>query len=503
MILALRRTSCAVLALSVLAPPALADVTPQQVWEEWRTYMTGVGYEVDVTETAQGNDLILSDLVLVQEVAEPASRTQITLPRVVLTDRGDGTVSVDLPDSIPVEISSSDGDMGIRTGVMLTQQGDQLVVSGTPEALVHDYSIDNVTLTMSDFESTGGGDIPDALALSMAIDTLAGRSTLERGDMRRSDQQMTADSLSYSMDLRDDDENTEVTLRGQIEDVTSTAKSVFPLTFDSADPSSFFQGRTDVTADFAFASGSSDVTVSGPDGGVAAQTASQGGSIRVGIGVQGLSYDLRQSQSTITAEIAGLPVPVDATLAESAFVLTAPLSASDSAQDLQLAVTFKDLMPGDVVWNMLDPAAILPREPATIEFDLTGTAMVDVDLYDPDLAEAPPETLPGSIETLDVQTLLISALGAELTGNGSFTKTDAAPAPGMPPLAGALDLKLVGGNALIDNLIKIGWIGQDEAIGARMMMGIFGAPGDAPDTLTSKLELGADGSISANGQRLR
>ncbi len=40
-------------------------------------------------------------------------------------------------------------------------------------------------------------------------------------------------------------------------------------------------------------------------------------------------------------------------------------------------------------------------------------------------------------------------------------------------------------------------------MGARMMMGLFAQPGDGPDTLVSTIEVKEDGSVLANGQRIK
>ena len=47
----------------------------------------------------------------------------------------------------------------------------------------------------------------------------------------------------------------------------------------------------------------------------------------------------------------------------------------------------------------------------------------------------------------------------------------------------------LGANALIDNLIKMGIVKEQDAMGARMMMGMMAVPGDGPDTLKSKIEI--------------
>lgn len=40
-------------------------------------------------------------------------------------------------------------------------------------------------------------------------------------------------------------------------------------------------------------------------------------------------------------------------------------------------------------------------------------------------------------------------------------------------------------------------------MGARMMMGMFGTPGEGEDVITSTIEVTEDGQVLANGQRLR
>ena len=73
----------------------------------------------------------------------------------------------------------------------------------------------------------------------------------------------------------------------------------------------------------------------------------------------------------------------------------------------------------------------------------------------------------------------------------------------MPRPTGGIDLKLVGGNGLLDNLINMGILPEQQAMGARMMMGLFTRAGTEPDTVTSKIEINDAGHILANGQRIQ
>ena len=49
---------------AVCAGPALADVTPQQVWDNLSGTMRTYGYTVDSRQEAQGSDLRVTDIVM-------------------------------------------------------------------------------------------------------------------------------------------------------------------------------------------------------------------------------------------------------------------------------------------------------------------------------------------------------------------------------------------------------------------------------------------------------
>ena len=49
----------------------------------------------------------------------------------------------------------------------------------------------------------------------------------------------------------------------------------------------------------------------------------------------------------------------------------------------------------------------------------------------------------------------------------------------------------------------MGLLPEDQAMGARMMMGLLAVPGEAPDTLNSKIEINEQGHVLANGQRIQ
>ena len=56
---------------------------------------------------------------------------------------------------------------------------------------------------------------------------------------------------------------------------------------------------------------------------------------------------------------------------------------------------------------------------------------------------------------------------------------------------------------LLETLEAVGILPDDRAAAARVMLGRVARPGEGGDALFSKIELGTDGSVLANGQRLR
>ena len=97
------------------------------------------------------------------------------------------------------------------------------------------------------------------------------------------------------------------------------------------------------------------------------------------------------------------------------------------------------------------------------------------------------------------------AVGIKLTGTGdfAFNNGDLESFGGFPAPSGEANFQLSGANTLIGKLIEMGLITESDAMGARMMMGMFAVPGEDEDTLTSKIEIAEDGQILANGQHIK
>ena len=98
-------------------------------------------------------------------------------------------------------------------------------------------------------------------------------------------------------------------------------------------------------------------------------------------------------------------------------------------------------------------------------------------------------------------------VGATLTGEGqmNFDNSDMETFGGFPAPSGTVDLALQGGNGLMDKLVEMGLLPEQQAMSARIMIGMFAKPDPeaGEDALKSTLEITPSGEVLANGMRIR
>ena len=221
----------------------------------------------------------------------------------------------------------------------------------------------------------------------------------------------------------------------------------------------------------------------------------------------GLSYGVAQRNVDFNMLLTEFPLPLSFSVNEVSTSITMPLQKSPDPQDFGIEVLLSEFTMSDMIWGLFDPAGQLPRDPATLLVDLSGQAKVLFNFLDPTQAAILEQTgaAPGELNALTLNALELDAAGAKLTGDGAFTfdNSDTVTFDGMPRPAGGVDLNLVGGNALLDKLVAMGLVPEEQAMGARMMMGLIAVPGETPDTLTSRIEVNEEGHVLANGQRIR
>ena len=503
-----RNSSASVAALSIFmtGTAAFADISSQEVWDDWKNYMTGFGYTVEGDETSSGGSVMVQNLSMSMEMPEDAGSFSLEMPELSFTDNGDGTVSVAIPPVMPLMMKMDSPDAEeVEVSIDYLTDGFAMTVSGDASDLKYDYAADEVSIALKQLVVEGTPVDVGTAMMSMA--QLAGSTSMKVGNLRMTDQSMTSGAVTYALDFADPEGEGRMVMNGKFDSMNFAGKGSFPTNMDVEDMAAVLKAGFGFDGGFSWAGGSSSFNFQDEYEQVQASSSSDSGELVVAMDENRLMYE--GTAANMQMQMAGgeIPFPVELAMAQSGFKLLMPISKSDDEQDFAFGITMGDFTMSDMIWGIFDPSGQLPRDPATIALDLTGKAKLFFDLMDPAQMEAVDngEAMPGELNAVTLNSVTVRAAGAELTGNGAFTfdNSDLMTFDGMPAPDGSVDLKLTGGNGLLDKLVAMGLLPEDQAMGARMMMGLFAVPGEGEDSLTSKIEVKSDGQILANGQRLK
>ena len=499
------------LALTLPATAALADLTAADVWEDWKGYMASAGYAVTASESASGGTLTVTDVSMSIDLGEDGGegKVDILLDELVLSEQGDGSVSIALPETTRFDMTIVP-ETGESADVAFeyTQTNPVMSATGDPGNITYNYAADRVVAALDQIEVEGVILTEEIARGMMAMDNITYLTSNTVGQVRTVTQDMTASALSYDIFFEDPTgEEGTFKMTGEMSGLTFKGAGDLPLESDTSDFNAMLSDGFAFDGTFGATGGGYDMTFNGPDGGGTINSASSGGTLRVAMSPDGLDYDVTQLGLTLNMLLTELPLPISVSAAEISTSLLMPVQKSDDEQDFGLAIRFNDLTMADALWGLFDAAGQLPRDPVTLVVDLSGKAKVLFDFLDPAQAAIleQADAVPGELNALTLNELELNALGAKLTGAGDFTfdNADLATFDGFPRPLGAVDLALVGGNGLLDKLVAMGLVPEDQAMGTRMMMGLFAVPGEGEDTLNSRIEVNEEGHVLANGQRLR
>ncbi len=173
----------------------------------------------------------------------------------------------------------------------------------------------------------------------------------------------------------------------------------------------------------------------------------------------------------------GMPAPVKVTIGPIAIGMTSPVIANETAGDYGFVMKLSQLTINEEAWAMFDPQGALPRDAADLAIDISGKTKIDI----PGMIAADEAGMPPPVpapDSLNITELGLKVAGAALAGTGAFTFDNSM---GIPMPLGEANISITGANALIDGLIATGLMAEEDAMGARMMMGMFMVPGANPE----------------------
>lgn len=499
-------TCAAALGLCFTGSTALADLTAQDVWADWQRYFAGLGAEITGDESMSADTLTVSDLSMVFDLAEDDGTVTVSFSQFNFTDNGDGTVTMTVPEPMPVivNVDGVDGE-DIEMTMSYETANFSMTAEGDLDELTYTYAADRIGLIFE--EVVAEGEVVEIGAARFEIADLEGTSVSTGHELRTITQTVSTGAISYLVDFVDPEFGDEVKLEGGADNMSFSGSGSFPVEMDGNDLSAMIEAGFGFDGTYRTEGANIDLDVTDFGERTQLTASSDQNELRIAIDGQRMLYDVMNDNLALSLLTEEFPFPVDVSMVRTAFNLLMPVGPSDTDQPFALGLTLADLTLSDTIWDLFDPTAELPRDPATFVIDLTGTARVLFNMFDEEQIDslAMQPGMPGELHSLNLNELTLRAVGAALTGVGAvtFDNSDLTTFDGLPAPEGSVDLRLTGADRLIDTLIDMGLLPQDQAMGTRMMMGLFAVPGEDEDTLTSTIEFRPDGQILANGQRVQ
>ena len=497
-------TCSSAIGLVFLATGACADVTPQEVWASWQAMMTSAGQEMTVGNTADSGQAVeVSDLAVTYK-DQLGGSALLTFDKLVFKDNGDGTVTVTMPDSYPIQMAfpkQDDGPGSIKLTV--SQPGAAIIAGGSATETSYKITAPETKITLD--EVTGqDGKVLETTG-DLALSGLEGSYLVTKtGETMGLDSAFAAKSAVLTIAGKEADGSGDGKVKISFADLNGATKGNFLNPELMANMALALNSGFTMDTSLSFGTMAMDVDITEASGPTKLVANATGGGLVLAMNKDRMNYCTSLTGAKFTMSGAEIPFPqVEVAFAESGFNVLMPVTKSDSPQDFAFLTKVVDFTVSEDVWGLFDPAGSLSREPATFIVDLKGTGFWTKDIMDPEV-QTDAGDLPGELHSLDLTQVLAKAAGAEVAATGALTfdNTDMQTFGGVPRPDGKVTVNIKGVTKLVDNLIALGIVSEDDAMGFRMGLAMFAKPGAGPDELVSEIEF-KEGGFFANGMRMQ
>lgn len=480
---------------------AHADVTAAEVWENLKSQMDVYGEDgltIGAEETSSGT-VTVRDIVL--EFSDDEMTMVAEIGDMFFNEQSDGTVRVTMDESYPMTMTGVDG---VVITLDVLQNGLELIVSGEPEALNYAVTASRIGVA---FRDAVDGDVTYTGDASLIANNVSGAyDVTEDGDLQQISSNISVGTVDILVDFQIPGGNGEyVTGAGKISGLSSQGEATIPLNADFENPDAIFSQGFAFAGGYVLDSGEYvfDINAEGDQAAGSASTGS--GTLTAEMNNQTIGYESKTQDIAVSLQSSDFPLPIEVSMAEYGISFRMPVGVTEEPAPFGMSFDLVDLTISEMLWSIFDPSAVLPRDPATLQIGLSGTARALMDLLDPENAAALESAdVPFEPYTLSLDTLRIAAAGALVTGGGNFTfdNEDTQTFAPMPRPEGSAMIEISGLNQLLDNLVAMGLVPEQDIMGPRMMMGMF-ARSTGDDQMEIEVEVTESGQVNVNGNRVR
>jgi hypothetical protein len=496
-----------------LASPAFADITADDAWMALRANIDAIGGELNVQKAQTGDTLAITDATWAFDLPFDGGRVEVDMADTEFTENGDGTVTLTYPNPAQYSVRVSPKDEApFSATIDFGYENSVLTASGTPQDVTFDFAMDRMTMALSqlDFEDKDTTEVE----MTGTLDAYKGQMRVEIGSQVHTSLwgETGPQDVTFSMVSTGEENAGSMEQSSGHESSRTEMTMILPkggMAFTNL-AASLEQGLAlDVKATLAGYFNNQTMQANGQ---VVSQQDQKSDTydVQVGLGRDGIRLvgDAKGIDGTVMMPQV-FPLPITYAAQSAGGELSAPVSAGDQLQNASVVMNLNGVTLAETLWSMVDPNQELPRDPMTVSLDMDAEIrnLIDwfnfVEVAKLDEADTPPVELHG----LTLNALKVDMVGATLTGEGqmNFDNSDMETFGGFPAPSGTVDLALKGGNALMDKLVAMGLLPEQQAMSARMMVGMFAKPdpeaGD--DALKSTLEITPNGEVLANGMRIR
>ena len=486
------RLAPALAGLLVAAAPAAADVTPREVWDDWMTSMGDGDAKITTEAVLEGEDRLTVKGLSVVDGTEAEGRYAVEVDAITLVQNDDGTVGVTVSPEYPIVLTDTDEDGAVRETRLSVRHPDlEMTVSDEGGQRTHAFAAPEVRVTIEEVLENGE---PLDLSGSMLVSGAEGR--YDTGEAVDGQSVFSASQLEVSFGGTDPDSGDQFDLAVGMEGLDS--KNMLQLVGpDAAAMAREMPEGTSRDAVFTTTASSFTFDTENDDESVRLIGTVGPGRADVSLSPQGLFYAGEGEEATLAISGNTMPLPqiaIEIGQASSGFAM--PLLASDEAQPYDFTLSMLDVVLDEGLWNMVDPAGILPRDPGAIIVDVSGDVVLNQDAD----AAGVVEDMTGEVQTVEINTVRLEMAEAKAVASGLLSLTEVA---GETLPVGELGVTITGFNRLLERLVQAGILPQEQAMGTRMMLGMFAKPGAGADELISNIRFTEDGRIFVNEQQVR
>ena len=162
----------ALLAL-IAGTAATADVTPEEVWQNWQDLGTAAGQTITAgAVNLDGDTLVVEDVTTAY--AKDGATVEATIDEINFLDLGDGTVEVTMSDSYPIEMTlpaeaGKEGATPTDISIEVSQPGLEIIVGGSTSETSYEFTAPTLGIKIVSIEGV------DAAAIDLTFDiTMSG-----------------------------------------------------------------------------------------------------------------------------------------------------------------------------------------------------------------------------------------------------------------------------------------------------------------------------------------